>query len=57
MLHIFAMVFKCFSDVFASVSDTCFKYFICLLLYVVTIASRCFKSRPGVAHGMCVGNG
>jgi hypothetical protein len=30
MLHIFALVFKCFSAIFASVSDVCFKCFICL---------------------------
>jgi hypothetical protein len=30
MLHMFAMVFKCFSGVFASVSDACFKCFIYL---------------------------
>jgi hypothetical protein len=26
------MVFKCFSDIFASISDACFMCFICLLL-------------------------
>jgi hypothetical protein len=31
MLHMFAMVFKCFSGVFTSVLDACFKRFICLL--------------------------
>ena len=30
MLHIFAMVFKCFLDVLANVSDVYFKCFICL---------------------------
>jgi hypothetical protein len=30
MLHIFAIVFKCFSGIFASVLDACFKCFICL---------------------------
>ena len=43
-----------FSRVFASVSDTCFKCFIFLLLYVVSIASGCFKSRSDVSHGMRV---
>ena len=43
MLHMFAMVFKYFSDVFASVSDSCFKCFICLLLYVATVASDVLK--------------
>jgi hypothetical protein len=42
---------------FASVSYACFKYFICLLLYVATVASECFKSRSSVAHGMRVVNG
>jgi hypothetical protein len=46
----FIMIFKCFLGVFASVLDTCFKYFICFLLYVATVASECFKSRSGVAH-------
>ena len=57
MLHMFAMVFKCFSGVFASVSDACFKYFICLLLYVATVKSRYFKSRSRVGHRMRMGNG
>jgi hypothetical protein len=39
-----AMVFKCFSGVFASVSDAYFKCFICFLLYVAIVAFRCFKS-------------
>ena len=37
MLHMFAMVFKCFSGVFASVSLP--------FLYVATVASGCFKSK------------
>jgi hypothetical protein len=57
MLHMFAMVFKCFSSIFASVSDVCFKCFICLLLYVAIVASECFKNRPGVTHGIHVGSG
>jgi hypothetical protein len=48
--------FQMFSGVFASVSDTCFKCFIRLLLYVATIAFGCFKSKSGVAHGMRVGS-
>ena len=44
-----AIVSKCFSDVFASVSDACFKCFICLQTYVASVASGCFKSRSGVA--------
>jgi hypothetical protein len=52
----FAMVFKCFSGVFASVSDACFKCFIYLLLYVATVVSGCFKNRSRVAHGMRVGS-
>jgi hypothetical protein len=51
MFHMFVMIFNCFSNVFASVLDDCFKYFIRLLLYVANIAYRCFKSRSGVAHG------
>jgi hypothetical protein len=53
----FVMVFKYFLDVFVSVSDACFKCFICLLLYVTTVVSGCFKSRSGVAHEMRVGSG
>jgi hypothetical protein len=41
--------FKCFSGVFVSVSDTCFKCFIYLQTYVASVASECFNSRSGVA--------
>jgi hypothetical protein len=44
-----------FLGVFTSVLDACFKCFICLLSYVATVASGCFKSRSGVAHGIRVG--
>jgi hypothetical protein len=57
MLHMFALVFKCFSGVFVSVSDACFKCLIYLLLYVATVASGCFKSRSGVTHGIRVESG
>jgi hypothetical protein len=56
----FAMVFKCFLGVFTNVSYAYFKCLICLLLYVATDAtdaSGCFKSRLGIAHGMCVRSG
>jgi hypothetical protein len=43
--------FQMFSDVFASVSYTCFKCLICLFSYVTIVASECFKSRSGVARG------
>jgi hypothetical protein len=46
-----AMVFKYFLDVFASVSDACFKCFNCLLLYVAIVASGCLKSKLDVANG------
>jgi hypothetical protein len=46
----FLIVFKCFSDVFASVSNACFKCFICLQMYVASVASEYFKIRLGVAH-------
>jgi hypothetical protein len=42
----FSSVFSC---VFVSVSDACFKYFICLQTYVANVVSVCFKSRSGVA--------
>ena len=41
--------FQVFSGVFASVSDTCFKCFICLQTYVANVLSGCFKSRSSVA--------
>ena len=34
-----------------------FQVFHLSFLYIATIASRCFKSRLGVAHGMRVGSG
>jgi hypothetical protein len=40
----FSSVFHMF---FTNVSDACFKFFICLLLYVASIASGYFKSRSG----------
>jgi hypothetical protein len=43
------MFFKCFSCVFASVSDVCFKCFIFLQMYVANVAYGCFKSRLGIA--------
>jgi hypothetical protein len=49
--------FKCFLGVFTSVSDTCFKCFIYLLLYVATVASGCFRSELSVTHGIRVGSG
>ena len=48
--------FECFLGIFTSVLDACFKCFIYLLLYVVAVASRCFKSRSGVAYEMRVGS-
>jgi hypothetical protein len=52
----FAIVFKCFSGVFANVSETCFKCFICLLLYVASIVSECFKTRSGCCAWDVCGN-
>jgi hypothetical protein len=40
-------VLQVFFQVF---SDSCFKCFICLQIYVASVAPRCFKSRSGVAH-------
>jgi hypothetical protein len=49
MLQVFyldvAYVLQWFSYVLASVSDACFKCFICLQTYVAIVVSRCFKSR------------
>jgi len=54
MLQVFyldvAYVCNCFQvslGVFASVSDSCFKYFIYLQTYVASVAFRCFKSKSG----------
>jgi hypothetical protein len=44
-----AYVLQWLGCVFASVLDACFKSFICLEIYVVSVASVCFKSRSGVA--------
>jgi len=41
-------IFKYFSGVFASVSDACFKCFICFQTYVAIVAYGCFKTRSGV---------
>jgi hypothetical protein len=57
MLHMFAMIFKCFSGVFATVLDACFNCFICLQTYIASIASRCFKSRSDVANLIRMGSG
>jgi hypothetical protein len=48
--------FRVFLGVFASVLDTCLKYFICLLCILQLFASGCFKSRSGDAHRMRVGS-
>jgi hypothetical protein len=44
-----AMVFKCVSEVFSSVSEACFKCFNYLQTYVATVVFGCFKSRLSVA--------
>jgi hypothetical protein len=46
-----------FLGVFISVSDACFKCFICLLLYVATVAAGCFESRSSVTYRISVGSG
>ena len=57
MLHIFAMVFKCFSGVFYKCFRHMFQMFHLSSLYVATVASGCFKSRSDVAHGIRVRSG
>jgi hypothetical protein len=56
--YVFQWSFKCFQvfwQVFqtyvSSVSNTCFKCFICLHTYVANVLSGCFKNRSGVAVG------
>jgi hypothetical protein len=53
MLQVFyllvAYILQWFWDIFASVSDACFKCFICFRTYVTSVESRYFKSRSGVA--------
>jgi hypothetical protein len=41
----FAMVFKCFSGIFISVSDACFIY---IQMYIASVAFGCFKSRSNI---------
>jgi hypothetical protein len=41
--------FKCFSGIFASVLDACFKCFIYFQMNVTIVASECFKTRSSVA--------
>jgi hypothetical protein len=50
MLRMFYNSFQVFLGVFASVSDACFKYFICFQTYVTNVSSECFKSRSVVPH-------
>jgi hypothetical protein len=45
-------VFYTFSQVF----QTLVSNVLCLLLYVATVISGCFKSRSGAAHGIRVGS-
>ena len=40
--------FQAFFMYFLSVSEACFKCFICTQTYVTAVASGCFKSRSGV---------
>jgi hypothetical protein len=49
--------FQMLLGIFASVLDACFKFFICLLLYIATVVSGCFKSRSNVAYEMRVESG
>jgi hypothetical protein len=53
-LQWFLNVFQVF---FWSVSEACFKCFICLQTYVGSATFECFKSRSNIANGMHVGNG
>jgi hypothetical protein len=38
------MDFKVFAGIFSSVSDACFKCFICLQIYVANVSSGCSKT-------------
>ena len=49
MLREFTMFSSVLQVFFVSVSDTCFKCFICLQTYVASVASGCLKTRSGVA--------
>ena len=64
MLHMFHTYVACVLLIccvclqwFSSVSDACFKCFICLQTYVASIAPGCFKSRSDVAHEIRVKRG
>jgi hypothetical protein len=45
MLHMFALVSSVFRCLFSSVSEPCFKCFICIQMYVAIVAFGCFKNR------------
>ena len=47
--YVVHMVSSVFSDVFGSVSNACLSVFICLHLYVASVAFEYFKSRSNVA--------
>jgi ABC-type proline/glycine betaine transport system permease subunit len=51
MFEMVSSVFRCFCKCFRHM----FQVFHLFLLYVITVASECFKSRSGVAHRMRVG--
>jgi hypothetical protein len=56
MLQVFyldVMILNCFCKCFRCM----FQVFYLSFLYIVSVASKCFKSRSGVAHGMHVGSG
>jgi hypothetical protein len=56
---LFGVAYVCnsFQLFLQNVSDACFECFIYLFLYVVSVASECFKSRSDVAHRMRIGSG
>ena len=49
--------FQVFLGIFFKCFRRMFQVFHLCSLYVATVASGCFKSRSGVAHGMRVGSG
>jgi hypothetical protein len=45
MLRMLAMIFKCFQEPFLSILERCFKCFIYLFSYIVSVVSEYFKNR------------
>jgi hypothetical protein len=54
MLHMYAMVFKYFSGIFATVSDACFKCFMCLFFCMLQLLHLDVSKVDRVLHMRCM---